>query len=132
MCQFFCLFYSAYRTSLYYNYINIHVVIIIRISGNTACHVLYIDGHDDRPISCNCTSGQINELEIPKGVDNSHPLCLGWYDSYMLLNHRSYMEIGDLTQSYDKNHYANRKFENQWTTQKRHQKLRLQNDCGST
>ena len=29
-------------------------------------------------------------------------------------------EKGDLTQSYDNNPYTNRKFENQWTTQKRH------------
>ena len=28
---------------------------------------------------------------------------------------------GDLTQSYDKNPYTNRKFENQWTAQKRRQ-----------
>ena len=34
---------------------------------------------------------------------------------------------GDLTQSYDKNPYTNRKFENQWTTQKLHQKPRLHN-----
>ena len=39
---------------------------------------------------------------------------------------------GDLTQSYDKNPYTNRKFENQKTTHKRHQKLRLHNDCGPT
>ena len=39
---------------------------------------------------------------------------------------------GDLTQTYDKTLYTNRKFENQWTTQKRHQKLRLHNDCGPT
>ena len=35
----------------------------------------------------------------------------------------------DLTQSYDKTPYTNRKFENQRTTHKRHQKLRLHNDC---
>ena len=39
---------------------------------------------------------------------------------------------GDLTQTYDENPYTNRKFENQWTTQKGHQKLRLHNDCGPT
>ena len=39
---------------------------------------------------------------------------------------------GYLTQSYDKNPYTNRKFENQWTTQTCHQKLRLHNDCGPT
>ena len=40
---------------------------------------------------------------------------------------------GDLTQSYDKTPYTNRKFENQMTTHtKRHQKLRLHNDCGPT
>ena len=39
---------------------------------------------------------------------------------------------GDLTQSYDKTPYTNRKFENQRTTHKRHQKLRLHNDCGPT
>ena len=39
---------------------------------------------------------------------------------------------GDLTQSYDKKPYTNRTFENQWTTQKRHQKLRLHNDSGPT
>ena len=39
---------------------------------------------------------------------------------------------GDLTQSYDKNPYTNRKFENQRTTQNRHQKLRLHNHCGPT
>ena len=39
---------------------------------------------------------------------------------------------GDLTQSYDKTPYTNRKFENQTTTHKRHQKLRLHNDCGPT
>ena len=38
----------------------------------------------------------------------------------------------DLTQSYDKNPFTNRKFKNQVTTQKRHQKLRLHNDCGPT
>ena len=37
---------------------------------------------------------------------------------------------GDLTQSYDKTPYTNRKFENQRTTHKRLQKLRLHNDCG--
>ena len=39
---------------------------------------------------------------------------------------------GDLTQSYDKTPYTNRKFENQRTTHKRHQKLRLHNDCVPT
>ena len=39
---------------------------------------------------------------------------------------------GDLTQSYDKTPYTKRKFENQRTTHKRHQKLRLHNDCGPT
>ena len=40
---------------------------------------------------------------------------------------------GDLTQSYDKTPYTNRKFENQKdNTHKRHQKLRLHNDCGPT
>ena len=39
---------------------------------------------------------------------------------------------GDLTQTYDENPYTNRKIENQWTTQKRHQKLRLHDDCGPT
>ena len=39
---------------------------------------------------------------------------------------------GDLTQSYDKTPYTNRKFENQRITHKRHQKLRLHNDCGPT
>ena len=39
---------------------------------------------------------------------------------------------GDLTQTYDKNPYTYRKFENQWTTQKRNKKLRLHNDCGPT
>ena len=39
-------------------------------------------------------------------------------------------EKEDLTKSYDKNPYTNRKFENQWTTQKRHLKLRLRDDCG--
>ena len=39
---------------------------------------------------------------------------------------------GDLTQSYDKTPHTNRKFENQRTTHKRHQKLRLHNDCGPT
>ena len=39
---------------------------------------------------------------------------------------------GDLTQSYDKTPYTNRKFENKRTTHKRHQKLRLHNDCGPT
>ena len=39
---------------------------------------------------------------------------------------------GDLTQSYDKTPYTNRKFENQRTTHKRHQKLRLHNDFGPT
>ena len=39
---------------------------------------------------------------------------------------------GYLTQSYDKTPYTNRKFENQRTTHKRHQKLRLHNDCGPT
>ena len=39
---------------------------------------------------------------------------------------------GDLTQSYDKIPYTNRKLENQRTTHKRHQKLRLHNDCGPT
>ena len=39
---------------------------------------------------------------------------------------------GDLIQSYDKTPYTNRKFENQRTTQKRHQNLRLHNDCGPT
>ena len=39
---------------------------------------------------------------------------------------------GDLTQRYDKTPYTNRKLENQKTTHKRHQKLRLNNDCGPT
>ena len=39
-------------------------------------------------------------------------------------------EKEDQTQSYDKNLYINRKFENQRTTQKRHTKIRLHNDCG--
>ena len=39
---------------------------------------------------------------------------------------------GDLTQSYDKTPYTNRKFENKRTTHKRHQKFRLHNDCGPT
>ena len=39
---------------------------------------------------------------------------------------------GDLTQFYGKNPYTNRQFENQWTTQKRHQKLRLHNEFGPT
>ena len=38
----------------------------------------------------------------------------------------------DLTQSYNKNPSTNRKFENQWTTQKRDKKLQLHNDCGPT
>ena len=38
----------------------------------------------------------------------------------------------DLTQSYDERPYAKRKFNNQLITQKRHQKLRLHNDCGPT
>ena len=38
----------------------------------------------------------------------------------------------DLTQSYDENPYTNRKFNNQLTTQRRQQKLRLRNDCGPT
>ena len=37
-----------------------------------------------------------------------------------------------LTQTYDKKPYTNRKFENQWTTHKRHQNLRLHNDCWLT
>ena len=36
----------------------------------------------------------------------------------------------DLTQSYDKSPYNNGKFNNQVTTQNRHKKLRLHNDCG--
>ena len=39
---------------------------------------------------------------------------------------------GDLTMSYDKTPYTNRKFEKQMTTHKRHQKLRLHNNCGPT
>ena len=39
---------------------------------------------------------------------------------------------GDLTQSYDKTPYTNRKFENHRTTHKRHKKIRLHNDCGPT
>ena len=39
---------------------------------------------------------------------------------------------GDLTHSYDKTPYTNRKFENQRTTHKRHLKLRLHNNCGPT
>ena len=38
----------------------------------------------------------------------------------------------DLTQTNDENPYTNRKFKNQWTTQKRHQERRLHNDCGPT
>ena len=41
-------------------------------------------------------------------------------------------KIGDLTQSYDETPYINRKFENQRTTHKRHQKLRFHNYCGPT
>ena len=41
---------------------------------------------------------------------------------------------GDLTQSYDKNSYTDRKIKNQWTTQKRHPKIsitqRLRTDLG--
>ena len=37
-----------------------------------------------------------------------------------------------MSQSYDKNFYTNWKFENKYTTQKRHQKFRLHNDCGPT
>ena len=36
----------------------------------------------------------------------------------------------DLTQSYDESPFTKRKFNNQYTTQKRHQKRRLHNDCG--
>ena len=43
-----------------------------------------------------------------------------------------YREKQDLIQSYDKKLFTNRKFENKWTTQKRHQKIPLNNDCGST
>ena len=39
---------------------------------------------------------------------------------------------GDLTQTYDKNPYTNRKFKNQWTTQKCHKNFRFHNDCGPT
>ena len=39
---------------------------------------------------------------------------------------------GDLAESYEKNPDTNRKFVNQKTTQKRHQNLRLHNDCGPT
>ena len=39
---------------------------------------------------------------------------------------------GNLTQSYDKTLYTNRKFENQRTTHERHQNLRLHNNCGPT
>ena len=39
---------------------------------------------------------------------------------------------GDLTHAYDKKPHTNRKFENQRATQKRHQNLRLHNDCGPT
>ena len=38
----------------------------------------------------------------------------------------------DLTRFYDENPYTNRKFNDQLTTQKRHQKLRLHNDCVPT
>ena len=38
----------------------------------------------------------------------------------------------DLTQSYDEMPYINRKFNNQFTTQKHHQKLRVHNDCRPT
>ena len=39
---------------------------------------------------------------------------------------------GDLTQSYDKIPYTDRKFENQRTIHKCHQKIQLHNDCGPT
>ena len=40
---------------------------------------------------------------------------------------------GDLTQSYDKTPYTNRKIRKpKDNTHKRHQKLRLHNDCGPT
>ena len=39
---------------------------------------------------------------------------------------------GDLTQSFDKKAGSKQKIRKQWTTQKRHQNLRLHNDCGPT
>ena len=54
--------------------------------------------------------------------------CVTYWDVTILYREKE----GDLTQSYDKTPYTNRKFENQRTTHKRHQKLRLHNDCGPT
>ena len=48
---------------------------------------------------------------------------------YNVLNKKKEL---NLTQSYDENPYTNRKFNNQLTTQRRHQKRRIHNDCGPT
>ena len=52
--------------------------------------------------------------------------------TFYKLRSRQREKEGDLTKSYDKTPYTNRKFENQRTTHTRHQKLRLHNDCGPT
>ena len=54
-----------------------------------------------------------------------------WVDLWIIYNAKIHTwgeKEGDLTQSYDKTPYTNRKFENKRTTPKRHQKLRLHND----
>ena len=66
-----------------------------------------------------CTTDQLSVSSI----------CVDVCTSYALFGRH---KEGDLTQYYKIKPYTNRKFENQWTTQKRHQKLRLHNDCWPT
>ena len=59
-------------------------------------------------------------------VQNELQTCLQMLkDSFIGVGGIKREKEGDLTQSYDKTPYTNRKFENQKTTHKRHQKLRL-------
>ena len=55
-----------------------------------------------------------------------------FHDTFNFIQTLSWEKEGDLTQSYDKTAYTNRKFENTRTTHKRNQKLRLHNDCEPT
>ena len=64
-------------------------------------------------------------------------ICICWQwpkeNCYWFMGSKGQREKeGDLTQSYDKTPYTNRKFENKRITHKRHQKLKLHNDCGPT
>ena len=70
---------------------------------------------------------KIQKLDSPEFQEK---ITRRWIHNFKMNNNKDHAHLGygnvfkrkegDLTQSYDKTPYTNRKFENQWTTQTRH------------